>query len=89
VALTFSIPDGVTANYFYQIYRSAMSGSSVIEPNDELQLVIEDNPSAGEITAKEISVTESTESEYAAVVRIDYTITDDVFTSSDFVIINI
>jgi phage baseplate assembly protein W len=38
---------------------------------------------------KEISVTESTESEYAAVVRIDYTITDDVFTSSDFVIINI
>jgi hypothetical protein len=60
IALTFSIPDGVTANYFYQIYRSAMSGSSAIEPNDELQLVIEDNPSAGEITAKEISVTDNT-----------------------------
>lgn len=38
---------------------------------------------------KEIIVEESTVSEYAAVVRIDYTITDDVFTSTDFVIINI
>lgn len=38
---------------------------------------------------KEIVVEESAESEYAAVVRIDYTITDDVFTSTDFVIINI
>ena len=37
----------------------------------------------------EISVTESTESEYAAVVRIDYIITDDVFTSTDFVIVKI
>jgi phage baseplate assembly protein W len=36
-----------------------------------------------------ISVEESSESEYAAVVRLDYTITDDVFTTSDFVIINI
>ena len=37
----------------------------------------------------DISVTESLDSEYAVVLRIDYTITDDVFTSSDFVIINI
>lgn len=37
----------------------------------------------------EIIVEQSTESEYAAVVRIDYTITDDVFSMSDFVIINI
>lgn len=36
-----------------------------------------------------VSVDQSTESDYAAVVRIDYSITDDVFTSSDFVIINI
>jgi hypothetical protein len=36
-----------------------------------------------------ISVDQSSESEYAAVVRIDYTITDEVFTVSDFVIINI
>ena len=37
----------------------------------------------------EISVTESFDSAHAAVVRIDYTITDNVFSSEDFVIINI
>ncbi len=37
----------------------------------------------------QISVDQSSESEYAAVVRLDYTITDDVFTTTDFVIINI
>jgi phage baseplate assembly protein W len=37
----------------------------------------------------QILVEQSSESEYAAVVRIDYTITDDVFTTSDYVIINI
>lgn len=36
-----------------------------------------------------ISVDQSTESEYAAVVRLDYTITDDVFSTTDFIIINI
>jgi phage baseplate assembly protein W len=36
-----------------------------------------------------ISVDPSTESDYAAVVRMDYTITDDVFTTSDFIIIKI
>lgn len=38
---------------------------------------------------KEISVTPSEDSEYAAVVRIDYVVTDNVFEMSDFVIINI
>ncbi len=37
----------------------------------------------------DVLVEESTENEHAATVRIDYTITDDVFTTSDFVIINI
>jgi phage baseplate assembly protein W len=36
-----------------------------------------------------LTVDQSTESDYAAVVRIDYTITKDVFNVSDFVIINI
>jgi phage baseplate assembly protein W len=36
-----------------------------------------------------ITVDQSTESEYAAVVTMNYTITDDVFTTSDFVIIKI
>lgn len=68
----------------------------IFEPNDDLTF----NQIKGEITdvvkrylpnlqINEISVTESTESEYAAVLRIDYSITDDVFTTTDFVIINI
>ncbi len=36
-----------------------------------------------------ISVDQSSDSEYAAVVRLDYTITDDVFIVSDSIIINI
>ena len=36
-----------------------------------------------------INVDQSTESEYAAVIRIDYTVTDEVFSINDFVIINI
>lgn len=37
----------------------------------------------------EILVEQSEENEYAAVIRIDYTITDDVFVTTDFVVINI
>jgi hypothetical protein len=36
-----------------------------------------------------LTVEQSTESDYAAVVRIDYTITNDVFNVTDFIIINI
>jgi len=36
-----------------------------------------------------LTVDQSTDSDYAAVVRIDYTITNDVFNITDFVIINI
>ncbi len=36
-----------------------------------------------------ITVTPSEDSEYAAVIRIDYTVTDDVFNTTDFVTINL
>lgn len=68
----------------------------IFEPNDNLtfsqikqeitDVVKKYLPS---LQINEISVTESEESEYAAVLRIDYSITDDVFTTTDFVIINI
>lgn len=60
VSITFTIPDGITVNDFYQIYRSKESASSTTEPNDELQLAYENNPSSGEITAKSITKTDST-----------------------------
>lgn len=60
VVITFTIPSGISTSDFYQIYRSGQSASSSTEPNDELQLVYEGNPTSGEITAKSISVTDST-----------------------------
>ncbi len=60
VSLTITIPAGISVDDFYQVYRSAQSATSSTEPNDEMQLVYEANPSAGEITAKSITITDST-----------------------------
>jgi hypothetical protein len=60
ISLTFTIPSGVTTSDFFQVYRSRESASSTDEPNDELQLVYEANPTSGEITAKSVTFTDST-----------------------------
>jgi hypothetical protein len=60
VALTFTIPATITTEYFYQIYRSQGTATSTDEPSDELQLVLQGNPSASEISAKTFTVTDST-----------------------------
>lgn len=60
VSLTFTIPAGITTSDFFQVYRSKASASSSDEPNDELQLVYEENPSGAEITAKSVTFTDST-----------------------------
>jgi hypothetical protein len=64
VDLTFTIPTGLTSNYFYQIYRSAIftvSGSlelDDIDPGDEMNLVYEDFPTSAQLTAGEVTVTD-------------------------------
>jgi hypothetical protein len=60
VSLTFTIPSGITTSDFFQVYRSRESASSSTAANDELQLVYEANPTAGEITAKSVTFTDST-----------------------------
>lgn len=60
VSLTFIIPDTVTTSYFYQIYRSNATATAADEPDDELQLVLQANPTSGQITAKQFTVTDST-----------------------------
>lgn len=60
ISLTFTIPSDVTTNYIYQIYRSGESASATSEPNDELQLVLEDNPTSAQVTALEFTVTDNT-----------------------------
>ena len=60
VDLVITIPSGVTTTHFFQVYRSRLSGSDDIEPSDEMGLVYENNPTAGEITAGTISITDNT-----------------------------
>lgn len=56
VQLTFTIPHGTTVNDQWVIYRSPMSASGTTEPSDELQQVLQGNPSAGDLTAGFFSV---------------------------------
>lgn len=59
VVLTITIPSGITSDDFFQVYRSRESATAADEPNDELQLCYEANPTAGEITAKSVTFTDS------------------------------
>lgn len=56
VQLTFTIPHGTTTADQWVIYRSPMSVSGTTEPSDELQQVLQGNPSAGDLTAGFFSV---------------------------------
>lgn len=60
VTLTFTIPAEITTDYFYQIYRSLGTLTAADEPSDELQLVLEGNPTSGEIVAKSFSALDET-----------------------------
>lgn len=64
VDLSFAIPQNVTGEYFYQVYRTAVftaSGNLTvndIDPGDEMQLVIEDFPTSGQLSAGLVDVTD-------------------------------
>lgn len=60
VTLTYTIPSSITTEYFYQIYRSNGTLTDADEPSDELQLVLQGNPTAGEIAAKTFTVLDET-----------------------------
>ena len=60
VSLQITIPTGVTVNHYFDIYRSSMSASSTTVPFDDGQLVYEGNPTSGQITAKSITIIDST-----------------------------
>ena len=60
IALVITIPSGVTTSHFFQVYRSQASGGVAIEPDDELGLVYENNPTAGELVTGTISITDRT-----------------------------
>lgn len=60
VIFNSSIPQEVTTAWFYQVYRSGLSQDENTDPNDELGLVYESNPTASDITNKFIQFTDST-----------------------------
>lgn len=60
VDLNITIPAEVTTNYFYQVYRSGFSASANDEPNDEMALVYESNPTSTDITNGYVIVVDQT-----------------------------
>lgn len=56
VSLTWQIPSGPTTSWFYRIYRSGPSADLNSPPDDELQQVLEGNPTSGEISAGTFTV---------------------------------
>jgi hypothetical protein len=64
VSITLSVPDDVTPSHFYQIYRTAASAGSDVDPGDTEGLVFEDNPTAAQIIAGTITVTDDTTDDF-------------------------
>lgn len=60
VILTINIPDGVTEDYAYQVYRSGQSADAASPPDDNLNLIFEDNPTAQEIALKSLTFLDNT-----------------------------
>jgi uncharacterized protein len=68
----------------------------IFEPNDTITLgeIKEEITNTvkkflPKLSINEISVTYNDDSEYAATIRVDYVVTDDVFDITDFIIINV
>lgn len=72
VDLEFAIPQNVTSDYYYQVYRSAVftaTGNLTLEdidPGDELQLVFEDFPTAAQLLAGVVTVTDIAPEDFRA-----------------------
>lgn len=71
VDLTIYIPEEVTDNHFFQVYRSAIVSASLglnllqdVVPSDELQLVYEAFPTQQELDDKVIHITDSAPDEF-------------------------
>lgn len=54
-ALTFTIPQGITTDHFYQIYRTKLSASADVRPDPRYFLAIEDHPTEAQIDAKVVT----------------------------------
>ena len=60
VDVTFTLPSEITLNHYYQIYRSVQTSNATDEPVDEMQLVVEKQPTSGEVSALSVTYTDQT-----------------------------
>jgi len=60
VSLDFTVPAGLTTDWFYQIYRSLNSAGTGIPGGDELQLAIQKQLTSGDISTGSITITDDT-----------------------------
>jgi hypothetical protein len=58
-ALTFTVPNGLSTDWFYQIYRSPMSINLATEPNDECALIHTANLTSTDLTNKYATFTDN------------------------------
>lgn len=59
VALTFTVPRGLTTSWQYTVYRSPLSATLTTEPNDECSLVYTGSLTSSQITALVVTLTDS------------------------------
>ena len=62
VTLVSTVPTGITTTHFFQIYRSVSTDNSfeTVEPNDEMGLVYEANPTSTDLTNGYVTVVDIT-----------------------------
>lgn len=71
VILSFTIPQGITPDYFYQIYRSAIvtavgtTSVTNLVPGDEMQLVFEAFPTTAQLAAGSVTAIDTTPPAFA------------------------
>lgn len=59
VTLTITVPNGMSTNYFVQIYRTANTNSATVPPGNNFQLALEHQLTAGDISTKSITIVDS------------------------------
>lgn len=64
VKLTITIPENITQNYFYQIYRTTQSTGLDVPPDENYQLVYEANPTIEQIAQGFLTVVDITPDEF-------------------------
>lgn len=59
VTLTVTIPSTITTSYFLQVYRTPATATAGTVPGNNFQLAIVRTPTAGEITARSLTITDT------------------------------